>query len=127
MKYIIIKNENAEKIMKIFKEVQGKSRERIIKNFDDILEITESVDRRLEDISKAAKTGTVIEYNFQQPFANAYKYPPMSTHFRMIFDKGNWRLDTESVKRKYCPNTSKREYNLSLSETAQKAILKLYE
>ena len=127
MKYIIIKNENAEKIMKIFKEVQGKSRERIIKNFDDILEITESVDRRLEDISKAAKTGTVIEYNFQQPFTNAYKYPPMSTHFRMIFDKGNWRLDTESVKRKYCPNTNKREYNLFLSETAQKAILKLYE
>ena len=127
-KYVIIKKENEEKIMKAFKKVQGRATTRTIDYWHQLCKIIFAIDARIGNVTNKAKNGTVVKYNFQQHFPSAYKYSPDSTNFTLMFDKGNWRIDIESIKRDTCPNTSKRyEYDLILSDSAKAEILNRYE
>lgn len=127
-KYIIIKQENADKIMAKFKEIQGKATSRVIGSFEELEDIVIDIDDRIGDMPKTAKNGTTAEYNFQQHFPNAYGHAPISTHFTLIYDKGTWKIDIDSINRDFCPNRKKYyKYNLKLSETAKAKILERYE
>lgn len=127
-KYVIIKKQNEEKIMETFKKVQGRATARTIDYWHQLCKITFAIDERIGNVTNEAKNGTVVKYNFQRKFPSAYKYSPDSTHFTLMFDKGNWRIDIESIVRDTCPNTSKRyEYDLILSDSAKAEILNRYE
>lgn len=126
-KLIILNGINAEKVMNAFKLVQGKSSSRTIESFEELIEITKDVENRIGSMPKSCLNGTSIEYNFQQHFASKYNGRPYSTHFVLVFDKGNWKIDIESIKRDTCPNNSKEYmYNLKLSEKAKEKILQRY-
>jgi len=127
-KYTIINEANAAKIMESFKAAQGRATARTIDSFHELEEIIAGIEERLEGITKTAKDGTMINYNFQQHFPNAYKYIPDSTQFTLIYKRGAWRIDLESIERYTCPNNSRPyPYNMRLSETAQAAVLAMYE
>lgn len=127
-KYVEIKEENAEKIMKVFNEVQGRSSTRMVNSFKDVTDLVDSVEKRIRGITKKAKEGTTADEKFQQQFPNAYKHRPMSTHYTIIFKNGKWKIDLNSIERATCPNNSKYySYNLNLSDSAKEAILALYK
>lgn len=126
MKEIIIKTENAEKIMNAINDVQGKAKARTIDSFEDIERILEDIHQRLGDIPKKALEGTLVYYDFRQHFPSAYRYLPDSTHLDLVYRKGTWRL--LRVGRGRCPNTLKQyPYELHLSDEAKEAILRRYE
>ena len=127
MKQVIIKKENEKKIMDAFKAAQGRATVRSIESFSEIVDICERVDRRLGNMSKNEKNGTVVNFDFRQTFPRAYKYRPESTHFALVFVNGSWRIDLDSIKRKTCPNKNTIYfYTLQLSESAKTAILARY-
>lgn len=128
MKKIIIKEENAEKIMAAFESKQGRARERKINSFSDLKYEIVGIERRLDGMSKKAMNGTKIEFDFRQQFPSAYKYTPDSTHFVLYFENNVWKIDVDSIGRYTCPNRkSSYGYVMHLSETAKAEILKRYE
>ena len=123
---IIVKKENAEKLMRVFEKVQGRATVRTIYDFNQFANIVDDIEKRIGNMTKKAKEGTKVHYDFRQHFPNAYKYQPESTHFTLVFTKGNWKL-TE-VRRGYCPNKNcSYAYELMLSDTAKEAILDRYK
>lgn len=126
MKEIIINLKNAEKIMTAINAAQGRATARTINSFDQLLEIVESVEKRIGRMPKAALEGTMFMYDFRQHFPQAYKFRPESTEIFCKYSKGSWRL--VSVCRNYCPNSnSGYPYALTLSDSAKAEILKRYE
>ena len=120
-KEIIIKKENETKIMQAIREVQGKARERVIESFEQIVEITAEVEKRL-GIGKTSLTGIEVVYDFRQHFPTAYHGIPMSTHIKLVYRNGSWRL--ADVQRKQCPNkNSVYEYEVILTEAARDAVI----
>lgn len=127
-KFVIIKKENEPQIMSSFEKAQIKAKVRTVNSFEELEKITKEIDERLGSMPKVAKQGTTAYYNFQQHFPGSYNGKPESTHFKLLFSRGTWRIDTESVRRGSCPNRiTYYEYDLFLSETAKENILKRYE
>ena len=127
MKRIIVKKENAERIMSEFAKAQGKATERIIKNYEQLADIIDDINYRLHGISKTALEGTQVEYHFARRFSKSYKYIPQSTHFILFYSKGNWHIT--DIARVACPNRFNRgyPYNLYLTDEARQAVLNLYK
>ena len=126
MKEIIINQKNAEKIMTAINAAQGRAITRTINSFEQLLEIVESVEKRIGKMSKAALEGTIFMYDFRQHFPAAYKFRPESTNIVCKYSKGSWRLC--DVERSHCPNSnSGYPYELHLSGSAKAEILKRYE
>ena len=86
---ILIKQSNKEKISKILDRVQEKSRVRTI-SVDNLFNETENCLKILnrKNIPKNARClfRIYVDYNAQK-FANAYKYEPIATIFRIEFNK----------------------------------------
>lgn len=126
MKEIIIKKENAEKIMTVIKAAQGKATARTIDSFDEILGIVKDVEHRIGMMPKTALEGTTVHYDFRQHFPSAYRYAPDSTHLDLRYHAGSWRLT--AVARTRCPSiSSDYYYGLCLSDSAKEAILTRYK
>ena len=54
MKLIIIKPENADKIMKAFNTAQGRATVRMISRYEELTRIIENIEKRIGKISKKA-------------------------------------------------------------------------
>lgn len=126
MRPIIVKKENAERIMVEFDKVQGNATERIIESYEQLIEIINDINHRLYGISKTALQGTEVEYTFAQVFPRAYKWTPKSTHFVLRYSRGTWRIT--SINRLTCPNRDNRgyPYNLFLTNEGKLAVLRMY-
>lgn len=128
MKEIIIKENNADKIMNAIREAQGKVRERIFTDYKQIKHICDEVEERLTIIPsrgfKTAVEGTEFIYDFRQHFPKCYRGIPYSSWIRCRYHSGEWRL--VNCGRDICPNKNGYSYELHLSETAKAAILKEY-
>lgn len=123
-KMVIIKKENEEKIMNVFKKIQGKSTSRCIDTFNKLDRITKGIEERC-NISKKALNGTKVIYDFRENFVYSYKYTPMSTHFIITFNNNKWYIDLNSIKRDKTPNLKCfYDYQLNLSDTAKDEILR---
>lgn len=128
MKYTIINDTNMAKIMQAFDTAQGRATARTIGSAADLTRIIKGVEDRLHPMAKKAMDGTKVHYDYRQEFPRAYKFRPESTHFDLIYSKGSWRIDLDSIKRFYTPNiNSLYGYYLELSETAKEAILDRYK
>lgn len=128
MKFTIINTANADLIMETFKAIQGRATARTIDSFADLESIVDEIEARLVGISKTAKSGTLIHYNFQQHFPNSYRSIPESTHFVIMYKYGAWRINLDSIKRTTCPNNKRPyRYNMELSLKAQAEVLAMYE
>lgn len=127
MKPIIVKKENAERIMAEFAKAQGKATARTIDSYEQLADIIKGVNMRLYGISKKALEGVRIEYTFAQKFPNAYKYRPESTHFVLVYKNGAWQIT--NIIRHTCPNRVNNgyEYSLYLTDGAKEAVLNLYK
>lgn len=126
MKEIIIKAQNAQRIMEAIKAVQGKATARTIDSYAELENIVKSVESRIGGMSKTELEGTEFIYDDRQHFPNAYKWRPESTWIKCRYSKGSWRLT--DTGRGYCPNSnSSYRYALYLSESAKAAILKRYQ
>ena len=127
MKPIIVKKENAGRIMAEFAKEQGRATARTINSYEQLAQIVKYIDYRLAGIPKKALEGVRIEYTFAQKFPNAYKYRPESTHFTLVYKNGAWRITY--IGRHTCPNRSNNgyEYNIYLTDDAKEAVLNLYK
>ena len=98
-----------------------------MRSFDELMGIIADINDRLNGINKNALDGTVVDYTFAQKFPRAYKYTPDSTHFKLTYKRGEWRIS--GIGRHICPNCYNNGYgyDLALSDAAKEAVLKLYE
>ena len=125
-KPIIIKDTNAERIMEQIRSVQGRATERIIDSFEQIRHIISEVENRIGDMKKNDLEETYFVYDFRHHFPRSYKYKAQSTHIKVMFYNGSWKLI--DCDRYNCPNGNFRySYELCLSETAKRAILERYK
>lgn len=126
MKPIIVKQENASRIMQVIREVQKRTTARTIDDFSQIEYIINGVEHRIGRITKRALEGTTIIYDFRQHFPNRYKYKADSTFIVLVFLKGNWRM--VNCGRGECPNINTcYPYELQLSDNAKQEILRRYK
>ena len=122
MKAIVIKRENAQKLMDVISAEQGKATARIITRYEDLEDICAGIERKL-GISKKAMQGVKAHYHFGQQFPSAYKYTPESTHVIVEYRSGHWVLIT--AYRDTCPNR-RTCCDIMLTADAEKAILDAY-
>lgn len=121
---IVIKESNKERIEAEIKLAEGKATVRKLE-FSDIIKTIERVEKKL-DISKKSMTGIKIFVDVNaQPFPNAYKYIPDSTHFSAIKTKTGWNL--LDIERDRCRDGYGKRVEMILTDEAKKEILKNYE
>ena len=123
MKEIIVKEENRNKINDVLVEVQRRCTARTItvQNIFDIC--TDLFDRY--GISKKALEGCVfyIDYHAQH-FANAYKYIPESTHIKLRYHNGSFRVtDVYRCNTATTPNSA---VEARLTDEAKDALIKRF-
>ena len=119
---IIIKEENKERIEKIIKEVEGKSKVRKC-TYQDLITYTNRIEKNL-GISKSALNGTTAWISpHGATFPKAYKYSPQGTAFQVKFTNGTWKVI------EICRGNINRDdtYRLILSESAKDAIINRFE
>ena len=120
---MLIKNENAGKIMEIIKKAEGKARERTItyiEIFTDIARIEKKLGIKKKDM---VGIKAVVDHHAQN-FPNAYKYNAQSTFFEVVRKKNGW--DLVRVYRDYTRREGK-EFCLYLTEDAENAILEKHK
>ena len=104
-KWQIINENTLDSIMKIFKCVQGKCRERIVVDGDHLNDILFDIYKYLmiNDLL-ADKKPKKIHYDFRHMYLNNCISLPESTHFTIIYNRGFFYIDLNSIKRGFCPN-----------------------
>lgn len=104
-KWEIINKNTIHDIMKIFKCVQGKCRERIVVDGDHLNDILFDIYKYLmiNDLL-ADKKPKKIHYDFRHMYPNNCISLPESTHFTIIYNRGFFYIDLNSIKRGFCPN-----------------------
>lgn len=104
-KWQIINENTLDSIMKTFKCVQGECRERIVVDGDHLNDILFDIFKYLmiNDLL-ADKKPKKIHYDFRHMYPNNYISLPESTHFTIIYNRGFFYIDLNSIKRGFCPN-----------------------
>ena len=119
MKEIIIKESNKERIEAAIKEVEGRATARTI-DFYDIIRDIKNIEGELS-IAKKDMIGIIADVDHNaQDFPKAYKYTPESTHYVLTRKTSGWAI-SHITRRK--TRSSKHTYQLTLTDTAKKAIL----
>ncbi len=118
---IVIKLENEDRIQKMLDAAQRKARERIAM-VADVMRAAERADKHF-GIAKSRMKGIEIVCNPNaQRFANAYKYTPEGTVFKIVHTGRDWKI--VSADRAFC---SERDYTVTrLPEDTGDAILNKY-
>lgn len=104
-KWQIINKNTLDSIMKVFKCVQGNCRERIVVDGEHLVEILADIYLYLmiNDLL-ADKKPKKIHYDFRHMYPNNCISLPESTHFTIIYNRGFFYIDLNSIKRGFCPN-----------------------
>lgn len=104
-KWQIINKNTLDSIMKVFKCVQGNCKERIVVDGDHLNDILFDIHKYLmiNDLL-ADKKPKKIHYDFRHMYPNNYITLPESTHFTIIYNRGFFYIDLNSIKRGFCPN-----------------------
>lgn len=104
-KWQIINKNTLDSIMKVFKCVQRNCRERIVVDGEHLVEILADIYLYLmiNDLL-ADKKPKKIHYDFRHMYPNNCKSLPESTHFTIIYNRGFFYIDLNSIKRGFCPN-----------------------
>lgn len=119
-KQIAIYTAESEKLQKLLDEAQTRCRERTITP-RDIIDGLQKVESHLLNLgtTKKAMEGITVIYNANaQEFPRAYKYTPMATFFKAIYQKNHWVL--YDITREECASV---RCKIDLTEAAKTAIL----
>lgn len=123
-KQIIIDQAHADKITEAIKAAEGRATARTI-TADDIINECDRQLVRLYGLGASLDEldGTEIHVDVNaQDFPNAYKYTPVSTHFRATYSGKKWRLT--DVFRDTC---RKNRGSVKVPEAAKKSIMATIE
>ena len=120
MKEIIVKEENRDKINDVLTEVQRRCTVRTI-TVQNIFDICANLFDKY-GISKKAMEGCVfcVDYHAQH-FPNSYKYIPESTHIKIRYHNGNFRV--VGIYRHSTTTTPNCAIRASLTDSAKEALV----
>lgn len=113
--------EVTERLTAEIEKAEGRARERTI-DAEDVCRAIIEVESKL-NITKKAMKGVCFTYNhYAQNFPRAYKYTPMSTHFKAEFNGTEWKIT--DIYRDICTNKSA---HIQLTDEAKQAIIESVE